>query len=253
MAIQRVEREVSREEVAAAVNRLVGQARSCMRWPSLWIEGDERRTLYLVRFDLMARDWGEDVTAESRARMQEFVDMGLLSARPRDDLGPGAVAFFLTRDGARAISGSLRSNMAFCPSPERVLGEITNLEWGDFECGSLRVNFTHVGQAWPSWARTEASRRRVAQTWAALGQPMPGSVTLSRQWYQPHLIPLGMAQNGELRSLCFDQGRRRVVGDDLNLNATPGATGDGGEEQSAQVAPREPVADPGDDLDQPVN
>lgn len=224
MVIQNVEREVSREEVAVALQRLLREARTCVPWPSLWIEGEERRTVYLVRFDLMARDWGEDVAAESRTRMQEFVDMGLLSRRERPDIGPDAVAFSLTREGSQAISGSLRSRPAFCLPSERQLVEITNLEWGEFNCGSLRVSFTHVAQAWPSWARTEASQRRVAQTWAAAGQPMPGSVTLSRQWYQRSRLPGEMEQNGELRSLCYDQESRRIIGNDLNLNATPPAS-----------------------------
>lgn len=220
MVIQSVEREVSREEVAAALQRLIGEARSCVPWPSLWIEGEDRRTVYLVRFDLMARDWGEDVAAESRTRMQEFVDMGLLSRRERPDIGPGAVAFSLTREGAQVISGSMRSRLAFCLSPERQVVEITSLDWGEFECGSLRVNFTHVARVWPSWARTEASQRRAAQTWSGIGQSLPGSVTLSRQWYQPNQLPPGVRQNGELRSLCYDAEHQRVIGGDLNLNPT---------------------------------
>ncbi len=226
MVIQNVEREVSRDEIAIALQRLLAEARTCIPWPSLWIEGEERRTVYLVRFDLMARDWGDGVASESRARMQEFVDMGLLIRRDRPDIGPGAVAFSLTREGSRAISGSLRSRPAFCLSTERQIAEITNIEWGEFECGSLRVDFTHVAHAWPSWARTEASQRRAAQTWASVGQPMPGSVTLSRQWFQRSRLPAEMTQNGELRSLCYDQEHRRIVGDDLNLNATPPALSD---------------------------
>ena len=227
MVIQNVERDVAPAEVVTALQRIVSEARLCLSWPSLWIEGDGRRTVYLVRFDLMERDWGEEVAAESRVRMQEFVEMGLLSVRARPDIGPGAMVFALTREGARVISGSLRSRLAFCLPPERQVVEITNLEWGVFECGSLRVDFTHIASAWPSWARTEAGRRRAAQVWAEVGVRTPGRVTLGRQWFQPNRLPAGLEINGELRSVCYDEERQRVVGGDLDLAP---ATSDGEED-----------------------
>lgn len=234
MAIVRVEADISRDEVTEAVSGLVAGATICMGWPTLWLEGDGRRTAFNVRFDLMARDWGEDIAADSERRMQEFVDVGYLIKRERSDLGQRAVTFVLTSEGYAALRGSpyAAQRPTFCGASGRRLVDITAMQWGEFDCGSLRVEFTHVADSWPAWARTEGARARIASTWAPIGETMPGSVTLSRQWLRAD-VP-GRNRNGELRSLCYDSAHERIVGDDLNLNA------------------RMP-ADPGaDELDQPL-
>ncbi|MBX3511849.1 MAG: hypothetical protein KF700_11655, partial [Hyphomonadaceae bacterium] len=67
MVVQAVEAEPPEAEVAEAVAALVRAAPACAPWPALWIEGGERRSYFLVRYDLMTRDWGEEVAAEARA------------------------------------------------------------------------------------------------------------------------------------------------------------------------------------------
>jgi hypothetical protein len=51
-----------------------------------------------------------------------------------------------------------------------------------------------------------------------MGAVSEGTVSLSRQWFRHDRLPRG-SRNGELRSICYDAQRQRVVGDDLNLQA----------------------------------
>lgn len=217
--IERVESTVDRVEVAAAVQTLVEAAPLCYPWPGLWLDASDRRNVYFARYDLMSRDWGPDVTGASQQRMREFVDLGFLTARERPDVSPGVVEYNLTPDGVAYLRGSPYGGARpqFCPNAQRRVAEVTNMEFGQFECGSLRVTFTHIADTWPTWARTEAARQRVDATWAPPGVPMTGQVTLNRQWFRQGSAPPGV-QNGGLRSLCLDSARN-VTGDDLNLNA----------------------------------
>ncbi len=217
--IERVENSVDPAEVAAAVQAIVAAAPLCYPWPGLWLDASDRRNVYFARYDLMSRDWGDEVTSASQQRMREFVDLGFLTARDRPDVGPGAVEYNLTPDGAAFLRGSPYGGARpqFCPTSQRRVSEVTNMEFGQFECGTLRVTFTHVADTWPSWARTEAARQRADATWAPPTIPMTGQVTLGRQWFRQGGAPPGV-QSGSLRSLCLDSARQ-VIGDDLNLNA----------------------------------
>lgn len=224
MIIARVESEVSPDEVATAVQALVRAAPVCIPWPSVWLQGNEWRTLFLVRYDLMGRDWGAEVTNNYRRRMQEFVDLGFLSVRERPDIGSGVIEYTLTRDGDRYLRGSPYAGSqrpAFCPPAERSLVEITQMEWGQFPCGTLRVRFTHVADAWPAWAQTTSARDRVDAAYAPLGMQREGVVSLSRQWFGRGQLPADMVANGDLRSLCYDASRENIIGTDLNLSAPP--------------------------------
>ena len=218
MVIARVGEDVTRDEVTAAVQTMVENEPMCFPWPGLWLDASDRRNFYFARYDLMARDWGATVAANSRQRMQEFVDLGFLTARDRPDLGTGVVEYSLTPDGATYLRGSPYGGErpSFCaPSQRRVL-EITSMEWGQYDCGSLHVAFTHVADDWPAWARSEAARARIASTWGPVGVASQGTVTLGRQWFRRGELPSNR-NNGELRSVCYDGSRQRVVGDDLEL------------------------------------
>ncbi|MGD9965258.1 MAG: hypothetical protein AB7T59_01945 [Hyphomonadaceae bacterium] len=217
--IERVESSVDRAEVAAAVQRLVTNAPICFPWPGLWLDASTRRNVYYARYDRMSTDWGSEFTAASQARMREFVDMGFLTAVERPDLGPGVVEYQLTAEGDRVLRGSPYGGARpqFCPNAQRRLVEVTNMQWGQFPCGSLHVQFTHVADAYPAWARTEAARQLIDATWSPIGTPISGEVTLSRHWYRPNLLPRGET-NGALKSLCLD-GAQNVIGDDLDLVA----------------------------------
>ncbi|MEZ5962042.1 MAG: hypothetical protein R3C30_16695 [Hyphomonadaceae bacterium] len=217
--IERVDSAVDRAEVAAAVQSIVTAAPICYPWPGVWLSASDRRNFYFARYDLMSRDWGEEVTTASRERMDEFVELGFLVSRERPDMGPGVVEYSLTDDGAAFLRGSPYGGARpqFCPNSQRRVVEITDMEFGQFDCGSLRVTFTHVADTWPSWARTEAARQRVDANWAPPGVPLTGQVTLGRQWFRQRAAPPGV-ESGSLRSLCLD-GARNVIGDDLNLNA----------------------------------
>ncbi len=230
MATQGVEPGVSPSEIASVVGAMVADARVCMPWPALWLDQEQRRSVFHVRFDLMARDWGADVAAASETRMREFVESGFLTRRERPDLGVGAATYTLTPEGAGALRGSPYGGARpqFCGASGRRLAEITALEWGEFACGNLRVGFTHVADDWPAWARTEAARARVLQTWGPIGSVAPGSVTLSRQWFRRAALPRGRG-NGELRSVCYGAREGRVLGDDLDLNAREAGGELGGE------------------------
>jgi len=219
MLVERVMPDVSREEVAAAVQALVERETMCFPWPGLWLDASNRRSFYYARFDLMARDWGQDVADASRARMQEFVELGFLIARERPDIGAGVVEYTLTTDGVAYLRGSpyAGERPSFCAPSQRRVVEITAMEWGDYPCGSLRVRFNHVADDWPTWARNEGARIRIASTWAPVGVEAQGSVSLNRQWYRPSAMPPDMQRNGELRSLCYDASRQRVAGEDLEL------------------------------------
>ena len=218
--IERVEDTVDRAEVAAAVQALVAAAEICYPWPGLWLDASDRRNFYFARYDLMSRDWGVDITSASQQRMREFVDLGFLVARERPDMAPGIVEYSLTSEGAAALRGTPYGGARpqFCPASQRRVTEITEMQFGQFACGSLHVRFTHVADAWPTWARTGAARQRVDATWAPVGVPINGEVTLGRQWFRHGAAPPGI-QNGAMRSLCLDSSRQNVVGDDLNLNA----------------------------------
>jgi len=219
-AAQYVESNVSRDEVAAAVQAMIAAEPVCAGWPTLWLQDGGRRTLFIVRYDLMLRDWGAEVAASSQERMAEFVASGFLNIRPREDLGPGAIEYTLTPVGDAALSGSPYSGErpTFCAPAERRLLEITAMEWGQFACGNLHVRFSHVSDDWPSWARAESTRARLAQNWPALGAPAEGAVTLSRRWFSQRERGSD-AGRGELASVCYDRGR--VIGDDLQLFAAP--------------------------------
>ena len=107
---------------------------------------------------------------------------------------------------------------SFCAPSERRLVAVEALEWGQCPCGTLRVRFTHDGEAWPSWARTETMRARLATAgWAAANTAVGGVVSLSRQWFRRQDLPPS-APNGVLRSACYDERRQEITGDDLNLS-----------------------------------
>ncbi len=217
MVIQAVDASVAREEVASAVQTLIANAPVCTRWPAIWMEQTSRRGL-IVRYDLMARDWGEDAVATAQARMDEFVELGFLIAQPAGDTG--IVEYRLTEAGERYLDGIIEPGRRprFCAPAERTLVEITGMEWGRFPCGTLQVQFTHVANEWPSWARAEATRARLAQNWPAPGVSGQGAVSLSRVWYSRRQLPDGVS-NGGLTSACYDASRQQIVGDDLTLNA----------------------------------
>lgn len=214
--IERVESTVDHVEVQAAVQQLVTNAPVCFPWPGLWLDASTRRNVYYARYDRMNTDWGSDFAAASRARMREFVDMGFLTAVERPDLGPGVVEYVLTAEGDRFLRGTPYGGIRpqFCPNAQRRVVEVTNMQWGQYPCGSVRVRFTHVADDYPTWARTDASRQRVDASWS-LGVPAEGEVSLSRHWYRPNLLPSGQT-NGALKSLCLD-GAQNVIGDDLTL------------------------------------
>ncbi|MBY0565193.1 MAG: hypothetical protein K2P58_13555 [Hyphomonadaceae bacterium] len=228
MVVERVEQPIEEAEVLASVQRLVARQTTCFSWPALWLDPEGPRGLFVVRYDLMTRDWGGDVAEASHRRMQEFVDQGFLIEDPAQR-GEGVARYRLTETGAARLNGSpYRTQRAqFCAPVERRVVAITNMQWGEFSCGNLRVQFTHVADDWPSWARSEESRRRVAQRWGAVGVSAPGFVTLARQWFRPEQMPADMLRNGELRSVCFDEQRRTVIGDDLTLGAAASAEGGG--------------------------
>lgn len=222
MVIEAVGEDVSRDEVLAAVQALVESEPLCFPWPGLWLAESDRRNYYYARYGLMARDWGVEVAISSRGRMQEFVDLGFLTARERPDMGDDVVEYMLTPTGEAYLRGSPYGGQrpSFCAPSQRRVVEITSLEWGRYDCGTLRAGFTHVADDWPDWARTESVRQRVAETWAPPGVELPGSVSLSRQWFRLNRVPSGR-RNGELRSLCYDTARGEVTGDDLELSPLP--------------------------------
>jgi hypothetical protein len=204
MVIQPVERDVSPDEVNSAVSRIVSSSPICMTWPSLWLEDVHARSTFRARYDLMKRDWGMPVALASQQRMDEFVDMGFVTKRARDDVGADVVEYTLTDLGRNYLNGSPyggdRPN--FCAPSERRVVAVTRMDFGQFPCGSLQVHFMHAAPAAPSWARTEAARARVAQSIDAL--------------------PAGMT-NGSLQSACYDTGHKNIIGNDLNLNVGGGS------------------------------
>lgn len=218
MAIQRVEPEIGAEEIRAAVQAQLDRETMCFPWPSIWLAAGERRRVFIVRFDLMERDWGSDIAERARVRMQEFVDMGLLTPRDLPNLGPGAVEFRLTAEGDAALQGSASSGrLSFCVPSQRRVVEVTSTEFGTFACGTVFVRFTHSADAWPTWARTQTAQQRVMENWAPIGSTGEGAVSMSRQWFSAD--PPDGRENGQLRSLCYDAARRETRGEDMELFA----------------------------------
>lgn len=218
LAVQRVESDVSRDEVAAVIQAMLSEQAVCMPWPALWAENLSSQRI-IVRFDLMARDWGEEAAAAAEGRMQEFVELGFLTAREQPRLGPRVVEFALTPSGQTSLRGRMTSGSrpAFCGSTERRVVDIVSMQWGEFPCGSLHVRFSHVADRWPSWARTEAARARVGAV-SATGEVAFGEVTLSRRWRLPSSLRPG-EPNGELRSMCYGADGE-VEGNDFSLAAS---------------------------------
>lgn len=216
MVVQRVEREVSEAEIFAAVQAQLDRETMCLPWPSVWLDPTERRRIFVVRFDLMERDWGADVAERSRARLAEFVEMGVLTAQELSNVGPGVVEYRLTRMGDEHLVGSPSSGrMSFCMPSERRVLEVTETQFGDYPCGTLHVRFRHIADAWPSWARSQSVQARVHDTWGLTGAPGEGAVSMSRQWFSRD--PPDGRDNGQLRSVCFDPGARAVRGEDMEL------------------------------------
>lgn len=220
LVIQRVERGVSRDEVFAAVQRILTTAEICVPIPSVWLAAPPHAGAFVVRYDLMRRDWGEQTVSNARPRMDEFVASGFLTEETRDDIGEGVVRYDTTRAGRAYLRGSFNSGQRprFCAPAERRLVEVSAMEWVDTECGTLRVRFTHVADDWPSWARHVATRERLEQRLPALGAPGVGEISLSRQWFAQGQGPRGIT-NGALISACMDADRERVIGDDLTFLA----------------------------------
>ena len=219
MVVQRVEPDVSRDEIQAAVQAQLDRETMCFPWPSIWLDPTERRRVFVVRYDLMTRDWGSEVADAAQARMQDFVTMGLLTQRTPPRASVGVIEYRLTALGDEYLDGSLSSGrLSFCMPAERRVLEITDVQFGDFACGTVQVRFTHVADDWPSWARAESARTRIAETWAPLDGAGQGSVTMSRQWFL--LDPTDGRGNGQLRSLCYDAVERAVNGEDMELAAT---------------------------------
>jgi hypothetical protein len=216
MVIQRVEQNVSRAEVAAAIAPMIAIAPVCLRWPTLWIE-QARRGTFVVRYDLMARDWGQPAAAGAEARMEEFVAMGFLQRQ--NGANAQVVTYVVTQAGEPYLSGALEPGRrpSFCAPAERRLVAIEAMEWGQYPCGTLHVRFTHEGDALPAWVRADATRARLEQGWPQAGTPVNGEVSLSRQWFRRQNLPPG-AENGRLTSACYDARRQEIIGDDLNLS-----------------------------------
>jgi len=219
MVIAAVERGVGQDEVMQALQTMVAAEPVCFSWPGLWLAQSPRRNYYYARYDLMARDWGEDFAAASEARMEEFVAVGFLARQDRPDMGERVVEYTPTTDGVEYLRGSPYGGPRpeFCAPSQRRVVEIVAMEWGDFPCGNLHVRFSHTADNWPTWARTERARQTVAETWPPIGELAQGEVTLARQWFRRNQLPSGRT-NGALQSVCYDSGAQRVTGDDLNLN-----------------------------------
>jgi hypothetical protein len=129
MVIQRVEDNVSPDEVAAALEPMLATAPVCMRWPALWLERVQRDS-FVVRYGLMARDWGEQASASAQAQMDEFVAVGFLTAAPAISPDSRAVEYTLTAAGERYLSGLIEPGRRpqFCAPAERRLVEITEMQ-----------------------------------------------------------------------------------------------------------------------------
>lgn len=156
MVVQRVEPEISQAEIFAAVQAQLDRETMCFAWPTIWLDPSERRRVFIVRYDLMQRDWGAEVAERTRARMQDFIDMGLLTQVHRPEIGTGVVAYHLTSLGYQNLRGSLSSGrMSFCMPSERRVVEVLETQFGEYACGTAQVRFRHIADAWPSWARTQ--------------------------------------------------------------------------------------------------
>lgn len=217
-----VERDVPQIEVAAAIRQILDQSPICLPWPAIWLNEAAVRSAYVMRADLMARDWGEQVASDGEQRMDEFVDMGFLSKRERADIGPRVHEYALTQLGRQYLHGSPYGGERpiFCAPSQRRLIEITRIEFGQFPCGSLRAYFTYAPQNWPSWAATDAARTRIQDDIGPIGAVSAGSVSLGRQWFSQTALPSGFT-NGSLQSVCYDAQSQRVTGNDLDLHAQP--------------------------------
>lgn len=218
MVLQGVEQSVTREEVAATIQSMITSAAVCTPWPAVWLQGNDRWAAFVVRYDFMTRDWGANVSTDDEARMEEFVAMGFLYRRERPEMGAHVVEYSLTTAGRAALHGSPYGGdrPTFCGQAQRRLVAITAMDFGRFPCGNLMVRFTHVSDAWPTWATSQRTRDRLSSMWPPLGQPAEGSVSLNRQWFQARELPRDM-RNGALRSVCYDSNHQRTMGDDLNL------------------------------------
>lgn len=219
-AVAPVERNVSREEVAAAVRPILERSPICISWPAVWLNEGSSRSAYVLRADLMARDWGEDVAREGERRMDEFVDMGFMTKRERPDVGARAHEYALTPLGRQRLQGSPLGGgrPVFCAPSQRRLIEVTRIEFGRFPCGTLRAYFTYAAQDWPEWARTDAARARIADDIGTIGAVENGAVSLGRQWFSQRALPQGVT-NGSLQSTCYNAQYQRVADDDLDLHA----------------------------------
>ena len=223
-----VERGVSREEVAIAVRSILDQSQICMSWPGVWLNEAGNRATYVVRADLMARDWGETVAQQGEQRMDEFVDMGFLTKRDRPEIGPRVHEYALTNLGRQYLQGSPYGGdrPVFCAPSQRKLIEITRIEFGQFPCGSVRAYFTYSAQDWPVWARSDAARTRIVGDLGTIGAVENGAVSLGRQWFRPDALPEGVT-NGSLQSICYNAQAQRVTGTDLDLHASGLTTASG--------------------------
>lgn len=215
-----VERDVTREEVATAVRAILDQSQICMPWPGLWLSEGQSRASYIVRADLMARDWGEEVAGQGEQRMDEFVDMGFLTKRERPEVGERVHEYTLTALGRQYLQGSPYGGdrPVFCAPAQRTLIAITRIEFGQFPCGSVRAYFSYTSQNWPAWARTDAARTRIEGDIGPIGAVENGSVSLGRQWYSQAALPEGVS-NGSLQSVCYNAQAQRITGNDLDLHA----------------------------------
>jgi hypothetical protein len=227
-ATAEVEHNISREEVTAAVRNILEQSPICVGWPAVWLNEASSRSAYVMRADLMARDWGEDVARDDERRMDEFVDMGFMTKRPRAEIGERVYEYALTPLGRQYLIGSPYGGdrPTFCAPSQRRLLEITRIDFGQYPCGSLRAYFTYSAQDWPSWARNEHVHARIADDLGTVGAVANGSISLGRQWYSQATLPEGVT-NGSLASVCYNAQAQRAAGNDLDLHAQATMTASG--------------------------
>jgi len=151
--------------------------------------------------------------------------MGFMTKRERPDIGQRVHEYALTPLGRQYLLGSPYGGdrPTFCAPTHRRLIELTNIEFGQFPCGTVRAYFTYSAQDWPDWAHTDAARARIADDLGAIGAIENGSVSLGRQWYSQATLPDGVT-NGSLQSICYSAQAQRVMGNDLDLHAQSGTT-----------------------------
>lgn len=214
LIVANVERGISREEIRAAVERVVAAAPVCLPLPVVWWEP---AAPFTVRFGPTL--WrGAPIPEDAEQRLDDFVQMGFWLKHPEPQVGDGIFQYELTTAGQRYYRGHpfWGARASFCPPAERQLVSIVDVvrvpaehperfpALGFYPPVSLGVRFQWAGVPAQSWLPSEDLRTRYRRYLPESGVTSEGYARLFRVWRRNDHPIANAPLSGALETFCYD-------------------------------------------------